>query len=266
MKTWFISGTSSGFGRALAEALVAKGERVIATARKVDSLRSLVALAPDRVTALELDVTNAEHIARAREAAGPVDVVVNNAGFSIIGAVEETDERALRDAMETMFFGAANVTRAFVPAFRARKSGTFVQISSVGGQAVAPGFSAYCAAKFALEGFSETLATELGPFGVKVLIVEPGAYRTELFGPAFRSLPQMPEYAATVGQTRKYVEANAGTQPGDPKQAARAIIDAVEQGVPNLRLVLGDDAIAGVRAKVEALQRDVDAAGKQLGR
>src|SRR6185369_10867283 len=154
MKTWFITGTSSGFGRSLAEALIAKGERVIATARKTEALKDLVAKAPDRVVALELDVTKPEQIARARAAAGEVDVVVNNAGFSIIGAVEETDERSLRETMETMFFGAANVTRAFVPQLRAKKAGTFVQISSVGGQSTAPGFSAYCAAKFALEGFS----------------------------------------------------------------------------------------------------------------
>ena len=257
MKTWFITGTSSGFGRALAEALIAKGERVIATARKIESLADLVAKAPDRVVALELDVTKPEQIARARTEAGDVDVVVNNAGFSIIGAVEETDERSLRDTMETMFFGAANVTRAFVPQLRARKAGTFVQISSVGGQSTAPGFSAYCAAKFALEGFSETLASEMAPFGVKVLIVEPGAYRTELFGGAFRSLPKMAEYESTVGQTRKYVEANTGAQPGDPKQAAKAIIDAVNAGVPNLRLPLGDDAIQGLRAKIQSLTRDV---------
>lgn len=259
MKSWFITGASSGFGRTLAEALIEQGERVVVTARRVEALQALVEQAPARVLALALDVTRPEQIAQAREQAGAIDVVVNNAGFSIVGAVEETTEQALRETLEPMFFGAFNVTRAFLPQMRTRRSGTFVQISSIGGVSTAPGFGAYCAAKHALEGLSESLAAEVAPFGVKVLIVEPGAFRTELFGGAFRSLPAMPEYEKTAGQIRKYVETSAGRQPGDPRKAVRAIIDAVNAGAPNLRLPLGDDAVEAVRAKLSSLKADVDA-------
>lgn len=263
MKTWFITGASSGFGRSLTETLLADGARVVATARKKESLDALVRLAPERVLPLSLDVTDPAQILAARDEAearfGPVDVVVNNAGFSIVGAVEETSEQALRETMEPMFFGAFNVTRAFLPAMRARRSGTFVQLSSVGGLTTGPGFAAYCAAKHALEGFSETLATEVARFGLRVLIVEPGAFRTSLFGSGFRSPPALPAYETSVGATRKYVEQMAGTQPGDPARAARAIIDAVSAGAPNLRLPLGRDAMESIRAKVKAVTADLDA-------
>jgi NAD(P)-dependent dehydrogenase (short-subunit alcohol dehydrogenase family) len=261
-KVWFITGTSSGFGRQLAEEVLGRGDRVVATARDVRSLEELVALAPDRVVAVRLDVTRPAEIesavVAARERFGAVDVLVNNAGFSIVGAVEETSDAELRATLEPMFFGAVALTRALLPYMRERRSGTIVQITSVGGLITAPGFGAYCAAKHALEAISESLAAEVAPFGVRVLIVEPGAFRTRLFGAAFRALPAMEVYAETVGPTRAYAAGSDGSQAGDPAKAARAIADAVAAGAPTLRLPLGADAVTSIREKLARVAADVD--------
>jgi NAD(P)-dependent dehydrogenase (short-subunit alcohol dehydrogenase family) len=261
-RVWFITGTSSGFGRSLAEEVLQRGERLVATARDPKGLDELVALAPDRVQAVRLDVTQGAQVQPALDAAlqrfGRVDVVVNNAGFSIVGAGEETGEADLRSTMETMFFGAVAVSRAALPQLRRQGSGTIVQITSVGGLITAPGFGAYCAAKHALEAWSESVAAEVAPLGIKVLIVEPGAFRTSLFGAAFRTMPVIPEYEATVGPTRAYAAGSGGKQPGDPAQAARAIADAVAAGAPTLRLPLGADAVQGIRAKLARVAEDVD--------
>lgn len=262
-KVWFITGTSTGFGRTLAEAAIARGERVVATARSPKAIEDLVALAPERVLALPLDVTKPEQIERAIAAAserfGAIDVLVNNAGFSIVGALEETSEANLRDTMETMFFGAVATTRAVLPQMRARKSGTIVQITSVGGLTTAPGFGAYCAAKSALEALSEALAAEVAPHGIRVLIVEPGAFRTELFAGGFRTMPATPEYQTSVGPTRQYVLDSAGKQAGDPAKAAQAILNVVNAGAPQLRLPLGADAVDGIRHKLAQVGADVTA-------
>lgn len=281
MQTWLITGTSSGFGRVLAEEVLARGDRVVATARDPGKLAGLVARAPDRVLALALDVTrrgDAERaIGEALAAWGAIDVLVNNAGFSILGAVEETPEAQLRDTMETLFFGAVAATRGVLPHMRERGRGTIVQISSVGGLVTSPGFGPYCAAKHALEALSEALAAEVAPLGIRVLIVEPGAFRTALFGAAFRAMPALPAYVPTVGPTRDYAAAMAGAQPGDPAKAARAIADAVASrpdavasgrpdasaggpGAAHLRLPLGADAVAAIRSKLAVLTADVDAA------
>jgi NAD(P)-dependent dehydrogenase (short-subunit alcohol dehydrogenase family) len=259
---WFITGTSSGFGQAIAEEVLARGGRVVATARDPRALDDLVARAPDRVHAVRLDVARPAEIQTAVAAAtqrfGAVDVLVNNAGFSIVGAVEETPDEALRATFEPMFFGAVALTRALIPHMRGRKSGSIVQITSVGGFTTAPGFGAYCAAKHALEALSESLAAELAPFGVRVLIVEPGAFRTRLFGGAFRAMPELPGYESTVGPIRAFAAQSDGTQPGDPAKAARAIVDAVAAGTPTLRLPLGADAIQSIREKLAKVSADVD--------
>jgi NAD(P)-dependent dehydrogenase (short-subunit alcohol dehydrogenase family) len=261
-EVWFITGTSSGFGRCIAEEVIARGGRVVATARDPRALAELVALAPDRVHAVRLDVTKPTEIesalASAIERFGAVDVLVNNAGFSVVGAVEETSDTALREILEPMFFGAVAMTRAVLPGMRKRGRGTIVQITSVGGLTTAPGFGAYCAAKHALEALSESLAAEVAPFGVRVLIVEPGAFRTRLFGAGFRSIPAMPEYEATVGPTRAYAANSDGSQPGDPVKAAKAIVDAVAAGAPSLRLPLGADALQMIREKLTKVAADVD--------
>jgi NAD(P)-dependent dehydrogenase (short-subunit alcohol dehydrogenase family) len=261
-KVWFVTGTSSGFGRSIVEEAIARGDRVVATARDPRALDDLVAVAPDRVHAVRLDVTRPAEIepavAAAIERFGAIDVVVNNAGFSIVGAVEETSEADLRATLETMFFGAVAVTRAVLPHMRERRTGTIVQITSVGGVITAPGFGPYCAAKHALEAISEALAAELAPLGVRVLIVEPGAFRTRLFGAAFRTMPAMDAYTSTVGPTRAFAAHSDGSQGGDPAKAARAIVDAVAAGAPTLRLPLGADAVEPIRAKLAQVAADVD--------
>jgi NAD(P)-dependent dehydrogenase (short-subunit alcohol dehydrogenase family) len=259
-KVWFVTGASSGFGREIVEAALERGDHVVATARNVDSLADLAKR--DGVLVLRLDVTKPVEIdvavREATERFGRVDVLVNNAGFSILGAVEETSEAALRETMETMFFGAVALTRAVIPGMRSRRSGTIVQITSVGGITTAPGFGAYCAAKHALEGLSECMEKELAPHGVHVLLVEPGAFRTSLFGSRFRHLPELDAYAGTVGGLRTWVKATDGSQPGDPKKAAVAIVDAVHSPSMPLRLPLGADAVSGIREKLAFIAADVD--------
>ena len=261
-KVWFVTGTSSGFGRNIAEEAIARGDRVIATARDPRTLEDLVQLAPERVLALKLDVTKPEQIRDAVHAAyarfGAIDVLVNNAGFSIVGAVEETSDEELRATMETMFFGAAALTRAVLPGMRERESGSIVQITSVGGLITAPGFGPYCAAKHALEAYSEALSAEVAPLGIRIVIVEPGAFRTSLFGAGFRTMPELPAYAGSVGPTRRYVVESASKQPGNPVKAARAIADAVAAGAPTLRLPLGADAVSSIRAKLAQVASDID--------
>jgi NAD(P)-dependent dehydrogenase (short-subunit alcohol dehydrogenase family) len=262
-KVRFITGASSGFGRALAQEIIAGGGRVVAAARNTDALRDLVSLAPDRVLGVRLDVTRPDQIRAALAAAldrfGDIDVLVNNAGYSMVGALEETSDAELRTLMETMFFGAVTLTREVLPRMRERRSGTVVQVTSMGGLTTGAGFGAYCAAKHALEGLSECLAKEVAPFGVRVLIVEPGAFRTSLFGAAFRSQPPLAAYAPSVGPTRAFTANMHGEQAGDPVKAARAIAAAVAAGAPTLRLPLGADAVGAIRQKLAEVAADVDA-------
>jgi NAD(P)-dependent dehydrogenase (short-subunit alcohol dehydrogenase family) len=257
-RVWFITGSSSGFGRALVDAVRARGDQVVATARRPDALAGLE---DDDVLVLELDVTQAEALepalAAATERFGHIDVLVNNAGIGFVGALEEMRMDDLRAAMETMFFGPAALTRAVLPRMRAQGSGTIVQISSQGGRMAGPGVSAYCAAKFALEGLSEAVAGEVASFGVRVVIVEPGNFRTGLLGQSMHTAPPMQEYASTVGMTRSFFESEDGRQLGDPEKAATAIITALEADELPLRLVLGPDAFEGIRAKYEELSAEL---------
>jgi NAD(P)-dependent dehydrogenase (short-subunit alcohol dehydrogenase family) len=254
-----ITGCSSGFGRALVDAALARGDRVVATARRVESLADL---AGERVLAVALDVTRQDQINAAISAAldrfGRIDVLVNNAGYSTVGAVEEIDVDDLRALMETTFFGAVALTKAVLPHMRERGSGAIVQMSSQGGQMSFAGGGAYAAAKFALEGLSEALADEIGPHGIRTLIVEPGAFRTELMGSHFGRSRELDAYADTVGRARAYLDSAHGTQPGDPRKAATAIIAALAAPDPPLRLALGADAVDAIRAKHERLRADLD--------
>jgi len=262
-KTWFITGTSSGFGQAFAEHALAQGHNVVATARRVETLAGLVAKAPDRVLALKLDVTHPEDAKAAVEAAvarfGRIDVLVNNAGYGIVGAFEETPDDELRAQVETNFFGAMNVTRAALPTLRTQRSGAIVNISSLGGQLSFAGFSAYSASKFALEGASEALALEVAPFGIKVLIVEPGQFRTAFAGVGLRHMPQLDAYRDVVGGTREFAHEMDGTQAGDPAKAAAAVDAALAADKTPLRLQLGADAVDGVREHAEGLLKDLKA-------
>jgi NAD(P)-dependent dehydrogenase (short-subunit alcohol dehydrogenase family) len=264
-KVWLITGAASGFGRAIAEAVLARGDSVAAGARNNAAFGGL----PDGVHPLALDVTDPAQ----REAAvtdtlerfGRVDVLVKNAGRTQVGAVEETTDAELRSLFELHFVAPAALTRLVLPHMRRQGGGAIVQMSSVGGQSTAPGFGAYCATKFALEGFTETLRDEVAAFGIRTLIVEPGAFRTGLFRPgaAYESDP-MPEYADTVGPTRAYVRGNDGLQPGDPAKAARAILAALAADPTPLRLVLGADAIGTIEQRLQSVSEEL-AAWRSVG-
>ncbi|WP_067819351.1 oxidoreductase [Actinomadura kijaniata] len=261
-KVWLVTGATSGFGRAIAEAAVAAGDVVVAAARRPAALDDLVAAHPGRVEAVELDVTDAAAVdaavAGVVERHGRVDVLVNNAGRSHVGAVEETTDAELRALFEVHVFGPAALTRAVLPHMRRRGGGAIVQMSSMGGQMSFAGFGAYSATKFALEGLSEALADEVRPFGIKVLVVEPGAFRTSLFANVGLSEPS-DAYADTVGPTRRMVETGDGAQPGDPAKAAAAILAALEAEETPLRLPLGDDAVDAVLGHLDAVRAEVTA-------
>jgi NAD(P)-dependent dehydrogenase (short-subunit alcohol dehydrogenase family) len=261
-RVWLITGASSGFGRAIAEAALERGDSVVATARRTGELDDLGAA--ERVLVFSLDVTDAARreaaVAAALERFGRIDVLLNNAGRTQVGAVEETTDDELRSLFELHFFAPAALTRAVLPQMRRQGGGAIVQMSSVGGQVTAPGFGAYCATKFALEGLTETLRDEVAGFGIRTLIVEPGAFRTGLFRPGAAYLSaEMPEYSETVGPTRAYVQGNDGAQPGDPAKAARAILAALDADEPPLRLVLGADATANVGRRLRAVGEELDA-------
>ena len=261
VQTWFVTGTSSGLGRAFAEHALARGHNVVATARQSGRLAEVVALAPERVLAVALDVDDRDGAERAVRAAvarfGRIDVLVNNAGYGVVGALEETSDAELRALMDTNFFGAMAVTRAALPVLREQRAGAIVNISSLGGQLSFAGFGAYSASKFALEGASEALAQEMAPFGVKVLIVEPGQFRTQLAGSGMRHMPALAAYAPVVGGTREFARTMHATQPGDPRKAAAAIARALAADRTPLRLQLGGDAVDAVRAHAQGLLADM---------
>ncbi len=265
MSVWFITGTSTGLGRELAEAVLAAGHQVAATARKPEALSALAERYGDAVLPLRLDVTDADSIQQAVEAArakfGRLDVLVNNAGFGMVGSVEETSDRELRRIFDTNFFGALAVTRAVLPTLRTQGSGRILNVTSIGGMnALYPGFGAYCATKFALEAESEALSLELKPFGIHVTIVEPGAFRTE-FGGAANARPAAPleAYRGQTGAVSAWMEGISGKQPGDPKRAAEAMLQVAEADDPPLRLLLGEDAMEAARRKMDILKADFDA-------
>jgi NAD(P)-dependent dehydrogenase (short-subunit alcohol dehydrogenase family) len=261
-RTWLITGTSSGFGLALARAALAAEDQVVATARRPETLESLVDEAPDRVAPVRLDVTRPQEITAAVTAAlerfGRIDVLVNNAGYGTVGAVEELNIDELITLHETMFLGPVRLTQAVLPGMRERANGVIVQISSMGGQLAPAGFGAYCSAKFALEAMSEALAAEVNPLGIRVLIVEPGAFRTE-FGAQrmHRTRTIIDDYAPTSGVTRDAVDQMDGAQPGDAAKAAAAILQAISAPQPPLRLALGADAVDAIAAKHEQLRADL---------
>jgi NAD(P)-dependent dehydrogenase (short-subunit alcohol dehydrogenase family) len=260
--TWLITGCSTGLGRALAAELIAQGHRVFATARDPGQLADLVD-GHANAAALKLDVTSAEDIAAAVaavEQAGGVDILVNNAGYGYRAAVEEGEDEAIRAMFETNFFGAFAMTRAVLPAMRARRSGTIVNSTSIAARLAAPGSGFYSATKFALEGLSDALRREVAPLGIRVLMVEPGAFRTDFAGRSLHGSAQaIADYAATAGPRRKGNDRTDGTQPGDPVRAARVLIETLAGDTLPVRLLLGSDAVGYVGKEIDA-QRDEIAA------
>ena len=261
-QVWFVTGASRGLGFAIAQAVLEKGDAVVAAARNAS--RAEQVLGPsDRVFAVSIDVTDRASIQRAADTAvarfGKIDVIVNNAGYGLMGAVEELDALELEDVFKTNFFGAREVIRALLPTLRAQRAGWIVNISSVGGFTGTPGAGAYNASKFALEGLSEALAQELAPLGIRVLIVEPGYFRTDFLNDSMRTAKAtIADYADTAGSTIKTIAERNGKQPGDPRKAARAIIKGIESLHPPLRLVLRGDAVERVTNKLAAVRHDLD--------
>ncbi len=268
-RVWLITGCSSGFGAALAAAVLARGQRVVATARNVDALRALAAQFPETYRALALDVTDASQVkrvvAQAVEDFGRLDVVVNNAGYGLVGAFEEFGAQQIARNFDTNFFGALEVIRAALPILRAQGSGHIVNISAAAVISNYAGFSIYGATKWALEGVSESLAAELKPLGIKVTIVQPGPFRTDFIARSLeRAENHIADYDRTSGKFARFLDTMAGKQPGDPAKAAQAIIAAVESDTPPLRLILGKYANAKSRKKHADAERE-RAAWEQVG-
>jgi NAD(P)-dependent dehydrogenase (short-subunit alcohol dehydrogenase family) len=260
---WFITGSSAGFGRILAETVLARGDAVVATARDPRALSDLVEKYPEAVLALPLDVTDARQVREAVDAAvaeGPVDVLVNNAGHGLVGALEELSDEEIHEVLAVNLLGALAVTRAVLPHMRARRRGHIVQMSSVGGVIGNPGHAIYATSKFALEGASEALAGEVAPLGIRVTIVEPGPFRTEFLGRSMGQATPIPDYEdGPAGALRARFATDHGRQAGDPVRAVEAIIDVVRSPSAPLRLPLGRSAVERIRAKLQQQLADLEA-------
>jgi NAD(P)-dependent dehydrogenase (short-subunit alcohol dehydrogenase family) len=261
---WFITGCSTGFGRELAKLVLECGYRAVVTARDPAKIQDLAAGHEGRAIALQLDVTNqtqvAEAVQKAEATFGSIDVLVNNAGYGYVGALEESDPAEVREMVETNFFGLARMIHEVIPGMRRRHHGSIVNISSIGGLVGFPGVGYYNATKFAVEGLSESLSKEVAPLGIKVLIVEPGPFRTDWAGRSLkRSSLLIPEYTATAGTFRERITSRSGKQVGDPVRACRAILKALESDNAPLRLVLGAIALETARTKIEKLTAELDA-------
>ncbi|MCG6188676.1 oxidoreductase [Maribellus maritimus] len=246
-KVWFITGSSRGLGRGLAEAVLKNGDKLIATARKPEQLADLIELYGENVRSIELDVTSPEQakeaVQFAIESFGKLDVIVNNAGYGNMGSVEETSLEDFRAQIETNLWGVINVSKAVLPILRKQKSGHIIQVSSIGGRTGSPGLAPYQTAKFAVEGFSEVLSKEVRPLGIKVTLIEPGGFRTDWGGSSMKVIEPMEDYQATVGYLSNYIREHTGKERGNPEKAAEAIIQIVNEEEPPLRLLLGPDAV-----------------------
>ncbi len=260
---WFLTGCSTGFGRELAKLVLARGWKAVVTARNPEQLKDIVSGHEGNALALQLDVTQPAHITaavkRALEAFGRIDVLVNNAGYGYLAAVEEGEDEAVRAMFETNFFGLVGMTNAVLPGMRQQKSGHIVNISSIGGLISFGATGYYHATKYAVEGLSESLSIELAPLGIKVLIIEPGPFRTDWAGRSLlESKTTIDDYDSTAGERRRQSRKNSGKQVGDPARAAEAIVEAVGSDHPPLRLVLGKPALGLARKKLEAVKNDLD--------
>jgi NAD(P)-dependent dehydrogenase (short-subunit alcohol dehydrogenase family) len=260
---WFITGCSTGFGRGLAKLVLERGWRAVVTARNPDTVADFSSSSDGRALVLRLDVTDPAQVAAAVKKAestfGRIDVLVNNAGYGYLAAVEEGEDLEVRAMFEANFFGLAAMTRAVLPGMRQRRSGHIINISSIAGLVGFPGVGYYNATKFAVEGLSEALAKEVAPLGIKVLVVEPGPFRTDWAGRSLKQTSQpIDAYAETGGVRRGAIAGGSGHQAGDPMRAAEAMIQAVESETPPLHLALGRMALENARAKFERVGREFD--------
>lgn len=262
-RVWFITGTSMGFGLELVRACLERGDSVVATSRDPRKVTGQIKDGADRLLAVAVDLREPASVGKAVQAGidkfGQIDVLINNAGYGILGAVEEASDTEILAVHETNVVGLLRVTRAVLPHFRQRRSGHVVNLSSIGGLVGLPGFGIYNATKFAVEGLSEALAAEVEPLGIRVTIVEPGPFRTDFLASSLTVIKnEIPDYAPTSGVTRANAVARNGKQPGDPVRAAHAIITAVTAKNPPLHLVLGKFAHERATAKFDAIRKDME--------
>lgn len=262
-KTLFITGISSGFGKALALEALALGHRVIGTARNQEAVQTFEALSDERAHGVVLDVTDFARIdsviADVESRYGPVDVLVNNAGYGHEGIFEESPLEEMRRQFDVNVFGAVAVTKAFVPYFRQRRSGHIINITSMGGTITMPGIAYYCGSKFALEGISDTLSKELAPFNIFVTAVAPGSFRTDWAGRSMQRTPRsIADYDASFDPVRQAREEKNGKQLGNPQKAARAMLQLIDSAHPPAHLLLGSDALGLVRGKLEQALKEIE--------
>lgn len=263
IKTWLITGCSSGLGKAFAKEVLKQGYNAVITARKSDDLKEISEKYSDNALALSLDITDKDQISsvvkQAEEKFGGIDVLLNNAGYGYRGAVEEGDDADTRTLFDTMFFGTVNLIQTVLPGMRLKKSGTILNLSSIGGRFAAPGSGYYSAAKFAIEGMSDALRKEVAPLGIRIVVIEPGAFRTDFAGRSLKGTKKViADYAATVGPRRKENDKSSGTQPGDPQKAAQTIVKVVAGEQVPFRLLLGSDAIKLTRAELESQLKELE--------
>lgn len=263
-KVWLITGCSTGFGRELAKHVLELGYPAVITARNTADIKDIVLGFEDNTLLLELDVTKPaqikEAVAKTKERFGRIDVLVNNAGIGYFGAIEESEDDAVRKMFEINFFGLTKMIQEVLPVMRSQKSGHIVNIASIGGLVGFPAVGFYNATKFAVDGLSESLSKETAPLGIKVTIVAPSGFRTDWAGRSANNSPiVIDDYATTAGANKNDIRGYSGNQPGDPARAAKAIVKAVESSNPPLRLLLGRAALKGARNKLEVLKKDYDA-------
>jgi NAD(P)-dependent dehydrogenase (short-subunit alcohol dehydrogenase family) len=263
-RTWLITGTSQGFGRDLVAAVLERGDSVVATSRSPEKVRASFARAGDRLHATPMDLTNPEQIATTVESAvqrfGQIDVLINNAGYGMLGAIEEVSDSEIARVFEINVFGLLRVTKAVLPHMRRQRRGQIVNLSSIGGLTGIAGWGIYNATKFAVEGLSEALAQEVAPLGIGVTIVEPGPFRTDFLAGSLATVENhLPDYDLTAGKTRTYQEENDGSQAGDPVRGAKAIMDAVVSKNPPLHLLLGAQAYQRATAQLDSLRKEFEA-------
>ncbi len=262
-KVWLITGCSTGFGRELATFVLAQGYQAAVAARNTDDIKDIIEGKEDNALAIKLDVTKPEQIKEAIKATmekfGRIDVLVNNAGIGYFGAIEESEDAAVRNMFEINVFGLAKMIQQVLPVMRSQKSGHIVNIASIGGLVGFPGVGFYNATKFAVDGLSESLSKEVAPLGIRVTIVAPSGFRTDWAGRSANNSPIVIEdYAKTAGKNKEDIRGYSGNQPGDPKRAAQAIVKAVEAENFPLRLLLGVGALKGARTKIGQLIKDID--------
>ncbi len=263
-KVWFITGCSTGFGRELANEVLAAGYKAVVTARKVADIQDIANKYPENALAVKLDVTDPGEVkaavAEAEKHFGKIDVLVNNAGIGYFGAIEESEDGEVRRMFEINFWGLAAVTKAVLPGMRKQRSGNILNIASIGGLVGFPAVGFYNATKFAVDGYSDALAKEVGPLGIKVTVVCPSGFRTDWAGrSANNSKTVIGDYKTTAETNKNAIRGYSGKQPGDPVRAAKAMVKVVEAENPPLHLLLGAAALKGARNKLEVLKKDFDA-------